>query len=96
VNSLPAFEELWQRSVIPLVGQRLYFENGGNMEVLKVDWAGVRRRSSVGRTGDIPIEAFLWTVRQLQARGRVTRVEIDDHFDGRFSSAIALILAQVP
>ena len=94
VDSLPPFEEFWKDSILPLVGTRLAFDNGGNMELIKVGWEGVTRKSVTGRQGLIPIEPFLWTVEQLRRVGRVTRAEINQQFDDRYTDAVMLILAQ--
>lgn len=94
--SLPTFEQIWSSSVVPLVGETLRLANGGANRIVKVDWSGIERVTSTGRRGHIPIEPFMWAVARIRERSHVTRAEINEQFEGRYSSGVALILAQVP
>jgi Restriction endonuclease len=95
-DPLPTFDALWSESIVPLVGTTLRLRNGGTNRIIGVDWSGIKRVTSTGRKSQIPIEPFVWAVARIRERGYVTRMEINDHFEGRYSSGVALILAQVP
>jgi restriction system protein len=94
--ALPTFEELWERRVVPLVGKTLSLSNGGTNRITAADWGGIKRVTSTGRRGSIPIEPFVWAIQRIRDHGSVSRVEINDQFEGRHSSGVALILAQIP
>jgi hypothetical protein len=95
-SALPTFEELWERRVVPLVGKTLQLSNGGTNRITAADWGGIRRVTSTGRRGSIPIEPFVWAIQRIRDQGSVSRAEINDQFEGRYSSGVALILAQIP
>jgi restriction system protein len=90
------FERIWSESIVPLVGRSLAFDNGGQMRVLAVDWGGIDRMSSAGHKSTIPIEPFMWAVRRLNERGSVSRQEINEQFEGRYSSGVTRVLGEVP
>ena len=79
---------------MPLEGKVLYNSKGMN-RILKVDWTGVRRITSTGKEGTIPIESFKMAVDKLLKDGAVTRDYINQN-SSRVSSGIVLILSQVP
>jgi hypothetical protein len=95
-DQLPPFDELWELRVMPLAGQTLTRVDGSSNRILAVDWAGVTRITSGGQRQRIPIEPFQWAIERVRELGHVTRDEINDHHEGRASSGIALILAQIP
>ena len=64
--------------------------------IKSVDWVGVTRGSSTEGTQFIPIDIFRWAIRRIILDGSVSRDEINDQFKSRGSSAIVMILAQVP
>ena len=94
--SLPSFEQLWEARVMPLAGQTLAFDSGQTNRITSVDWGGVHRTTSTGRRNKIPIEPFIWAIQRVRERGYVTRAEINEQFEGRYSSGVTLILAQIP
>jgi hypothetical protein len=95
-SSQPDFATIWERYVMPLEGRTLTRSNGESNEIVTVDWAGVERVTSNGRRQRIGIEVFRWTIERLLETGCVTRSAINDHYVGRASSGIVLILGQVP
>jgi restriction system protein len=94
-GDLPPFDVVWERAVMPLSGKTLRLAAGGANRITQVDWGGVRRVSSTGRKSAIPIEPFMWAYDRIRDRGFVTRGEINEQFEGRYSSAVTAILAQV-
>jgi hypothetical protein len=90
------FESIWERHVMPLAGRTLTRAGGSSNQILHVDWSGVKRRTSNGKEGFIPIEIFRDVVRRILRGETVTRTEINDAYPGRASSGIVLILGQVP
>jgi hypothetical protein len=92
----PNFDSVWQRYITPLEGLTLRRPDGSTNVVLKVDWTGIRRRTSNGREQFIEIEVFRQVVSRLLEGGTLSRADINDQYAGRASSGIFLILAQVP
>jgi Restriction endonuclease len=92
----PDFTTVWERSVMPLAGRSLTRPDGSSNTILKVDWGGVTRRTSGGNTQRIPIEIFKWAIERVLEVGLVTREEINQRYEGRASSGIVLILAEIP
>lgn len=90
------FESIWQDHVIPLKGRTLISDQGLRNRILDVNWGGVRRESSTGARGWIPIEPFRWAIETILEFGSVTRQEINEQYAGRASSGIQLVLEQVP
>ncbi len=85
-----------ERHVMPLAGVTLTRPDGSSNTIVKVDWSGVERVTSNGERGRIKIEIFKWAVDRILRNGSVTRTEINDEYQGRASSGVVLILAQVP
>jgi hypothetical protein len=92
----PSFDEVWERYVVPLTGQKLAGPYGKTSTILAVESSGVKRLTSNGRRQFIPIEVFRQAVGRLIESGCVTRTEINEDYVGRASSGVVLILSQVP
>jgi restriction system protein len=90
------FAMVWDRHVMPLTGATLTRPDGSSNTIVKVDWSGVQRVTSNGRQGRIKIEIFEWAINRILTYGSVTREEINNEYQGRASSGVVLILAQVP
>jgi hypothetical protein len=89
------FDDLWSEHVMPLQGK--FIESSrGPIHVVNVDWSGIKQVSSTGNTRFIPIESFRNVVNRLLQTGVMTREEINADNVGRVSSAVCLILSQVP
>ena len=91
-----SFGEIWDTHFVPLAGRVLIRPNGTTNEILKVDHAGLVRRTYDGRIQTIKIEIFRWTIEKLLRGEAVSRDEINQHYPGRASSGIALILSAIP
>jgi Restriction endonuclease len=92
----PSFGEIWSTYVVPLAGTVLTRDNGVANEILAVDDAGVVRRTSTGARQQIEIEIFRWAIERLLRGDTITRDEINQHYTGRASSGITLILSSIP
>lgn len=92
----PSFDEVWHLYIIPLAGKTLTLPTGGQNKLTRVDWTGVHRITSTGRPGFLPLEIFKLAYSTLLARGEITRDEINQLYEKRGSSGVALILSQVP
>lgn len=92
----PTFDVIWERFIIPLAGRTLTRDDGSSNTVQKVDWAGLTRTTSGGNRQFIPVEIFRYAIETVLARGSITRDDINQHYPGRASSGIVLVLAQVP
>jgi restriction system protein len=90
------FAKIWERDIMPLAGQTLTRPDGSSNTIVKVDSSGVERITSNGERGRIKIEIFEWAISRILRDGSVTRTEINDQYQGRASSGVFLILAQVP
>jgi len=90
------FGSIWERDVMALAGRTLTRPDGSSNTITKVDWSGVERITSSGQRGHIKIEIFRWAINRILQHGSVTRSEINDQYQGRASSGVVLILAQVP
>lgn len=91
-----AFERIWRDRIMPLAGRTLRRPDGSTNTIVAVDWGGITRITSNGARGHIPIEIFRWAVDRILETGSVTRQEINEQYEGRASSGVALILGQVP
>src|SRR6185436_13258937 len=91
-----AFDNIWQKYILPLEGKTITSHDGLTNTILKVDWSGIQRVSSTGNTSTIDIEIFRWAVAQILSHGSVTRTQINHQYPKRASSAVALILSHVP
>lgn len=90
------FDDIWERYVVPLAGRTLTRADGSSNTVQKVDWAGLTRITSGGNRQFITVETFRYAIETVLTRGSITRDEINQHYPGRASSGIVLVLAQVP
>lgn len=79
-----------------LAGATLTRPDGSSNTIVTVDWSGVERITSNGERGRIKIEIFKWAVDRILRDGSVARTEINDEYQGRASSGVVIILAQVP
>ena len=95
VTDKPAgkFESIWQKYVMQLEGKTLQRSNGGVNKVVKVDWAGIERVTSNGRSQRIKIEIFKKTINHIIKHGSISRKLINEEYKGRASSGIVLILS---
>jgi restriction system protein len=91
-----ASDAIWEQSIMPLAGRTLTRPDGESNTILSVDWAGLERITSSGRRQHIPIEIFRFAIERVLRDGSITRDEINQHYPGRASSGIVLVLAQVP
>ncbi len=90
------FENLWEKYIMPLEGKRLSRPNGKGNDIVQVDWGGIKRITSNGRQQTIKIEIFRYAIKKLLTEGSVSRNDINQHYIGRASSGIVLILSQIP
>ena len=95
-NSTVDFDTVWERYVMPLVGRTLTRKTGETNTVVSVDWAGLERITSSGKRQFIKIEIFRFAIDRVLRDGAITRDEINQHYPGRASSGITLVLGQVP
>ncbi len=91
-----SFQEIWNQYVIPMKGKTLSGETGLQNKIISVDNSGVVRRTSKGKSNEIPIEPFRWAFKRIKEVGQVTRDEINQEFAGRLSSGVVLILGNIP
>ncbi|MBD7996461.1 restriction endonuclease [Arthrobacter sp. Sa2CUA1] len=91
-----SFDQIWTDHVMPLEGQLLRGKGDRTNIIEKVDWAGVWRTSSTGRSGRIDIEIFRLAINHILRTGSITRDEINQNYAKRASSGVVLILSQVP
>lgn len=92
----PSFDQIWTHHVMPLAGQLLRGKGGRTNFIDKIDWAGVWRTSSTGRSSRIDIEIFRLAINRILRNGSITRDEINQNYAKRASSGVVLILSQVP
>jgi SpoVK/Ycf46/Vps4 family AAA+-type ATPase len=90
------FGYIWAIFIRPLVDHTIKNENGTTNRIVRVDNSGVERITSNGHNQKINIEIFKWTINRLLTTGEVTRDEINQKYPVRVSSAVVLILSQVP
>lgn len=90
-----SFDEAWEKYIFPLKGRVLSNSRGSN-KIIAVDWGGVKRVTSNGKTGNIDIEGFRLAYNVLMTQGHITRDYINQQVDKRCSSGIVLILSQLP
>ncbi|MBO0896107.1 restriction endonuclease [Arthrobacter sunyaminii] len=91
-----SFDQIWTHHVMPLAGQLLRGKGDRTNFIDKVDWAGVWRTSSTGRSSRIDIEIFRLAINHILRNGSITRDEINQNYAKRASSGVVLILSQVP
>lgn len=93
-NTIVSFNEMWERYIMQLSGKTI--ENDGlKNTIVSVDWGGMKRMSSNGRISRISIEEFKLAYDLLVSNGSVERTLINQYVN-RCSSAIVLVLSQVP
>lgn len=90
------FDSIWEKYIIPLQGKTLTRDQGEANEIVKVNWSEVERLTSKGNKGKIKVEIFKQAINKLLADGSITRDYINQHYVGRASSGVILILSQVP
>jgi restriction system protein len=90
------FEKFWEEHIMPLEGMTLCRDNGKSNQIVKVDWAGIKRLTSNSRPQTIKIEIFKKTFMHLLEHGSITRDFINQEYPGRASSGIVLILSNTP
>ena len=95
INGYPAFDEVWEKYIIPLKGTTLCNSRGEN-KIIDVNWSGVKRKTSKGKEGKVNIEGFRYSYNELLRKKKVTRDEISQQIAERCSSFIVLILKQIP
>jgi restriction system protein len=88
------FDEMWEKYIMPLSGKEIT-NDGLTNKIISVDWGGLKRMSSNGRVSKIRIEEFRIAYGFLLTDGSVERELINQHAN-RCSSAIFLVLAQIP
>ncbi|MDD7273730.1 MAG: restriction endonuclease [Prevotella sp.] len=94
VKGLMAFDEMWEKYIMPLKGKTLKTKNREN-KIVNVDWGGIVRITSKGNRGKIEIEDIKMAYSLLEKNGIVERSLINQ-FVKRCSSGIILLLSQVP
>ena len=90
------FDLIWTDHIKKLEGQTLKMGNGDTNQIVKVDWSGIERITSNGKTQKIKIEIFRLAIAKILSTGSITRDFINQEYPGRASSGIVLILSQVP
>lgn len=90
-----SFDEAWEKYIVPLKGKTLHNSHSSN-QIIGVDWTGIKRITSNGKSGKIDIEGFRLAYNILMSQDHVTRDYINQQVDKRFSSGIVLILSQLP
>ena len=91
-----SFSNIWEVYVMPLEGKTIKKENGKENKIVSVDWSGIKRTTSNGKTGTIKIEIFKLVINHLKEHKEITRKAINEEYLGRASSGICLILSQLP
>lgn len=92
----PDFDQIWLEHIVPLAGETLYGRGNRKNTITSVDWSGVTRITSTGKSSRIEIEIFRLAVNMLLREGTITRDEINQNYVKRASSGVVLILSQVP
>ena len=69
---------------------------GRENTIVDVDWTEVKRITSKGNKGNLPIEIFRYAVNTILKQGYISRDTINQNYTGRGSSGIVMILSQVP
>lgn len=87
-----SFESIWEKYVMPLQGKTITRPDGKTNKIEKVDWSGIQRITSNGKTQKIKIEIFKKTINHLLKNGEITRTYINEEYKDRASSGIVLIL----
>ncbi len=95
-ESAIGFDQIWQNYVMPLQGKTLHRDNGETNRIITVDWSGIERITSNGKSQRIQIESFRQTINHILRTGSITRTQINEEYAKRSSSGIVLILSHVP
>ena len=90
------FEKIWEEYIMPLKGRKLRTATGRENTIVDVNWSEVRRITSTGRKGKLPVEIFRYAVNTILKQGYISRDTINQNYTGRGSSGIVMILSQVP
>ena len=90
------FDMIWREYVMPLAGTVVHTMTGKTNHIVAVDWGGLERQSSNGRSSRIPIEAFRYATDTLFRNGEITRDDINQRFPGRYSSGVYAVLSVIP
>lgn len=96
ITSDKTFDNIWEKYILPLQSKTLTRDNGETNEILKVSWSEIEQLTSNGNKGKIKIEIFKQSINKLLEDGYITRDYINQNYVGRASSAVILILSQVP
>jgi len=91
-----SFESIWKNYIFPLKDKELIREDGKKNLILDVDWSGIKRLTSNGKSSAINIEIFREAYKILIQQGFISRDYINQNYTGRASSGVILILAQLP
>ena len=91
-----SFSNIWEQYIMPLQGKTITRTNGKTNKIITVDWSGIKRITSNGKTATIKIEIFKQVIRHLEKHKEITRSAINDDYLGRASSGICLIISQIP
>lgn len=91
-TSTISFESIWEQYIMPLEGKTITRTDGQTNVIEKVDWSGIQRITSNGKSQKIKIEIFKKTIIYLLEHGEITRSYINDEYKDRASSGIILIL----
>lgn len=94
-DKIMPFDEAWEKFIVPLKGETLHNSRGSN-QIIAVDWTGIKRVTSNGKSGRINIEGFRLAYNTLISQGKISRDYINQQVDERCSSGIVLILSQLP
>jgi len=94
INSVKtnSFENIWENFVMPLEGKTIKRPDGKTNIIEKVDWSGIQRITSNGKSQKIKIEIFKKTINYLLKNGMITRSYINEEYKERASSGIVMIL----
>ena len=92
VTKSNSFESIWEKYVMPLEGKIIKRPDGKTNKIVKVDWSGIQRITSNGRSQKIKIEIFKKTINHLLKNGEISRSYINEEYKDRASSGIVLIL----
>ena len=90
------FDQIWRKHIMPLKGKKLQTATGRENTILDVNWSEVKRITSNGKQGKLPIEIFRFAVNTLLKQGYISRDTINQNYAGRGSSGIVMILSHVP
>jgi len=91
-----SFENIWGKYVIPLAGKEINTQTGSLNKIVRVDWGGIERITKNGNKGKIPIEPFQYAINMMIEGEKLYREEINQKFEGRYSSGVFAILISIP